>query len=253
MPGKLAGKNVIVTGASSGIGAAITRRFSAEGASLWAAGGHNQEHLDKIIAEGGEGGGNINGRCYDLKDAREANTILSDGAQYLGVLDIMVNCAAMRAHKSFLEFTDQEIDDLYEVNAKSVFIATREAARRMAPRGKGKILMIGSIDGERGVPGNALYCATKTSMHNLTRALAVELGPMGLRVNCLMPGTTESERVRKIHLDNPERARAKLPRIPVNRFARPEEMAEVSLFIVSDENDFMNGAFISCDGGTLAM
>ena len=253
MPGKLEGKRAIVTGASSGIGAAITRRFSAEGASIWAAGGFNQERLDGIIADCGAGGGKIDGRCYDLRDARKANDVMSDGAQFLGGLDIMVNCAAMRGHKSFLEFTDEEIDDLYEVNAKSVFIATREAARLMAPQGTGKILMIGSIDGERGVPGNALYCATKTSMHNLTRALAVELGPLGLRVNCLMPGTTESERVKEIHINDPVRARAKLPRIPVNRFATPEEMAEVSLFMVSNENDFMNGAFISCDGGTLAM
>ena len=253
MPGKLEGKRTIITGASSGIGAAIARRFSAEGASVWAAGGYNQERLDKIIAECGASGGKIDGRCYDLKDGRKANDILSEGAQYLGGLDIMVNCAAMRAHKSFLEFTDEDIDDLYEVNAKSVFIATREAAKLMAPQGKGRILMIGSIDGERGVPGNALYCATKTSMHNLTRALAVELGPRGLRINCLMPGTTESERVKQIHESDPVRAKAKLPRIPVNRFASPEEMAEVSLFMVSDENDFMNGAFISCDGGTLAM
>ncbi len=253
MPGRLAGKRAIVTGASSGIGAAIARRFSAEGASVWAAGGHHRERLDALIAASGAEGGQIDGRCYDLRDARKANDIVGDGAQFLGGLDILVNCAATRAHKRFLEFTDGEIDDLYEVNAKSVFIATREAARRMAPQGSGKILMIGSIDGERGVAGNALYCATKTSMHNLTRALAVELGPLGLRVNCLMPGTTESERVKQIHIDDPERARVKLPRIPVNRFASPEEMAEVSLFLVSDENDFMNGAFISCDGGTLAM
>lgn len=253
MAEKLAGKRVVVTGASSGIGAAIARRFSAEGASLWAAGGHHQERLDKLIADCGAGGGRIGGRRYDLRDSAKANDLVRDGAGFLGGLDILVNCAAMRGHKRFLDFTDEEIDALYEVNAKSVFIATREAARVMAPQGRGKILMIGSIDGERGVSGNALYCATKTSMHNLARALAVELGPMGLRVNCLMPGTTESERVKQIHIDSPERARAKLPRIPVNRFASPEEMAEVSLFLVSDENDFMNGAFISCDGGTLAM
>ncbi len=97
MPGKLEGKRVIVTGASSGIGAAIARKFSAEGASIWAAGGFNQERLDRIINECGSAGGKIDGRCYDLRDARKANDLMNDGAQYLGGLDIMVNCAAMRA------------------------------------------------------------------------------------------------------------------------------------------------------------
>ena len=179
--------------------------------------------------------------------------MIEDGINFLGGIDILVNCAAMRCKNSFTDFTNQNIDDLFEVNAKSVFYATREAARAMVPQGSGKILMIGSIDGERGIVKNTLYSTTKVAMHSLTRALAVELGPHGIRTNCIMPGTTESERVKGIHEAAPEYAERKLILIPAKRFATPEEMASLSTFIVSDENDFMNGSCIASDGGTLAM
>ena len=249
----LAGKRVVVSGASSGIGAAIAIRFAAEGASVWAAGGNNEMGLKKTLDACASAPGQIGGKGYDLSQASRGADLVKDGAEFLGGLDILVNCAAARKHKAFIEFTPDEIDSLFEINAKSVFYASVEAAKIMVPQKSGRILMIGSIDGDRGVPGNALYCTTKTSMHNLTRALAVELGPEGIRVNCLAPGTTESPRVKKIHEDRPEFAKAKLPKIPAQRFAAPEEMAEVSLFLVSDANDFMNGAIIPCDGGTMAM
>ncbi len=249
----LEGQRAIVTGASSGIGAAIARRFAAEGAAMWAAGGGNEEGLRRTVEECGKNGTKAGGRCYNLFPASRAAELVREGAEFLGGLDILVNCAAMRCHKPFTEFTDEDIEALFDVNAKSVFYASREAALRMIPGGGGRILMIGSIDGERGRAGNALYCATKTSMHNLTRALAVELGPKGVRVNCIAPGTTESERVRKIHEQRPDYAASKLPEIPVRRFASPEEMASLALFLVSKENDFMNGAIVTSDGGTLAM
>jgi NAD(P)-dependent dehydrogenase (short-subunit alcohol dehydrogenase family) len=249
----LEGKRVIVTGASSGIGAAIAIRFASEGASVWAAGGTNEVGLKSTLDACANAPGKISGKSYDLSDSHRGIEVVKEGVEFLGGLDILVNCAAARKHKAFLEFTPEEVDMLFEINAKSVFYASIEAAKVMVPQKSGRILMIGSIDGQRGVPGNALYCTTKTAMHNLTRALAAELGPHGIRVNCLAPGTTESPRVKQIHEDRPDFAKSKLPKIPVQRFAAPEEMASVSLFLVSDENDFMNGAIIPCDGGTTAL
>ncbi len=249
----LQGKLAIISGASSGIGAAIARRFSDEGASVWLAGGNNKENLEKVIADSKKPNNKCRGGNYDLTDGKRAIQMVEDGLNFLGGIDILVNCAAMRCKSSFTDFTNENIDDLFEVNAKSVFYATREAARVMVPQKSGRILMIGSIDGERGIVKNSLYSTTKVAMHSLTRALAVELGPYGIRTNCIMPGTTESERVKGIHEADPEFAERKLILIPAKKFATPEEMAALSTFIVSDENEFMNGSCIASDGGTLAM
>ncbi len=254
MPEKrLEGQRAIVTGASSGIGAAICKRFAAEGAAIWAAGGRNEEGLKNTLLACTGGGAKTGGKGYDLSDSGRAAEIIAEGAEFLGGLDILVSCAGTRCHKSLTEFTPEEIDLVFEVNAKTPFRLSLEAAKIMKAQRSGRILIIGSIHAMIGVKNNALYCTTKAANHNMTRALATELGPEGIRVNCLAPGTTESERVRQIHLDRPEFAEAKLPGIPVRRFASPEEMAAVSVFMVSEENDFMNGAIVTSDGGTTAM
>jgi NAD(P)-dependent dehydrogenase (short-subunit alcohol dehydrogenase family) len=254
MPEKrLEGQRTIITGASAGIGAAIAKRYAAEGVSIWAAGGGDAEGLKRVIAACRATGVKADGRLYDLSDATLASDIMRDGADFLGGLDILVNCAGARSPGAFTDFDDDEIIRMFHVNAISVFIASREAARLMVPQGSGRILNIGSIFGEVGVAGNALYCATKATLHSLTRALAVELGPKGIRVNCLLPGTTMNARTRVRFEAEPAYTAARLQGIPARRFAEPEEMAAVSAFIVCPENDFMNGACITSDGGTTIM
>ncbi len=254
MPEKrLEGQRAIVTGASAGIGAAIAARFAIEGASIWAAGGGNEEGLGRALAACRATGARADGRPYDLSDGKQASEIVREGAEFLGGLDILVNCAGARSSGPITEFTDDEIVSIFHINAISAFIASREAARLMVPQGSGRILNIGSIYGEIGVAENALYCTTKTTLHSLTRALAVELGPLGIRVNCLLPGTTLNERSRKKYEEDTDFAALRLQGIPVRRFAAPEEMAAIAAFMVSEENDFMNGASVTSDGGTTAM
>lgn len=251
MPEKrLEGQRAIITGASAGIGASIAERYAAEGASIWAAGGGNEEGLKRVIKACRGAGVQADGRPYDLSDASRAGDIIREGADFLGGIDILVNCAGARAPGPVTEFKDDEIIRVFHVNAISAFIASREAARLMIPQGSGRILNIGSIFGEIGVAENALYCATKSTLHSLTRALAVELGPKGIRVNCLLPGTTLNARTRVRFEAEPDYTATRLQGIPVRRFAEPEEMAAVAAFMVSEENDFMNGASITSDGGT---
>lgn len=254
MPEKrLEGQRTIITGASAGIGAAIAERYAAEGASIWAAGGGDAEGLKRVIEACRAAGVEADGRLYDLSDGTRASDIMREGADFLSGLDILVNCAGARSPGAFTDFEDDEIIRMFHVNAISAFIASREAARIMVPQGSGRILNIGSIFGEVGVAGNVLYCATKATLHSLTRALAVELGPRGLRVNCLLPGTTLNARTRVRFEEEPDYTAARLQGIPARRFAEPEEMAAVAAFMVCPENDFMNGACITSDGGTTIM
>ncbi|MFP6869094.1 MAG: SDR family oxidoreductase [Nitrospinota bacterium] len=253
MPDKrIEGQRTIVSGASSGIGAAIAKRFAVEGASVWAAGGSNAEGLERTLEACTGAGVKAGGKGYDLSDSNNAATLIQEGAAFLGGLDIFVSCAGARNHKPLTEFSGEEVNFLFEVNAKSPFRASIEAAKIMMAQKSGRILIIGSIHAMIGVEDNSLYCTTKASNHNMTRALATELGPHGIRVNCLAPGTTVTDRVQKIHDNRPGYAESKLENISVKRFATPEEMAGVALFMVSGENDFMNGAIVTSDGGTTA-
>lgn len=248
----LENQRAVITGGSTGIGAAIARKFAAAGAFLWLAGGRDEAGLRRTVESCRAHGVEADGKCYDLSDAKRASDIIHEGAEFLGGLDILVNCAGTRCHHPVTEYTDEEVDLLFEVNAKATFIASREAARLMIPQESGCILNIGSVAGEAGVAGNALYCATKTTMHNLTRALAAELGPKGIRVNCLAPGTVSSERVQKMYAEREEYAAKKLEGIPVGRYGEMDEMAALARFMVSKENSFMNGAIVVSDGGLLA-
>ncbi|MEE9275659.1 MAG: SDR family oxidoreductase [bacterium] len=251
--GALAGQRAIVTGGSTGIGGEIAEKFAAAGAGVWATGGSDETGLRRVIEACARQGVKAGGKCYDLSNARLAGDLVREGADFLGGLDILVNCAGTRGKKPFLEMTDEDVDLLFEVNIKSAFIASREAARVMVPQGSGRILNIGSIHGTRGVPQFSLYCATKSAMHSLTRALAAELGPRGIRVNCLLPGTTRSERVKKSHAAQGEDyIEARRAAIPLNRFGTPQEMADIALFLVSKKNDFMNGTLVTSDGGATA-
>ncbi|HJP14892.1 MAG TPA: SDR family oxidoreductase [Nitrospinota bacterium] len=254
MPSKrIEGKRAIVTGASSGIGAAIAKRFAAEGASVWTAGGSNAEGLKATLDACTAEGVNAGGKCYDLSDSNNAAAVIREGGDFLGGLDIFVSCAGARNHKPMTDFSADDVDFLFEVNAKSPFRASIEAAKIMKAQKSGRILIIGSIHAMIGIENNALYCTTKAANHNMTRALATELGPHGIRVNCLAPGTTETDRVKKIHDSRPGYADSKLVNISVKRFASSEEMAGIAIFLVSDENDFMNGAIVTSDGGATAV
>jgi NAD(P)-dependent dehydrogenase (short-subunit alcohol dehydrogenase family) len=248
----LAGKRAIVSGASAGMGAAIARRFAAAGADIWAAGGGNAEGLLETIDSCAASGVRASGKGYDFSDPKRAASAVREGAEFLGGLDILVNVASGRNFKTLAEVSDDEIEFMFDLNAKSFFYASREAARIMTPRGSGQILMMGSVSGERARASRTLYCATKAAVHSLTQSLALELGPLGIRVNCLAPGLIDSGRVKTMLSDDPEQAQKRIAGIPVGHLGDPEKIAATALFLVSHDNEFMNGSIIATDGGSSA-
>ncbi len=192
------------------------------------------------------------GKCYDLSDAKRSVPLIHDGVDFLGGLDILIVCAGTRAFKPIVEITDEEIDLLFEVNAKSAYIASREASKVMIPQKSGAILMIGSSAGHRGRADTSLYSATKSVLHHLTKCLALELGPRGIRVNCLAPGLIASPRVKARLDEKPAYLQSRLEGIPIKQLGTVENMAATALFMVSAQNEFMNGAIVLSDGGVTA-
>ena len=246
----LSGKRAVVTGASSGMGASIALRFAAEGADVWAVGGGNAAALKETIAGCAASGVRADGKGYDFSDARQGGTAVREGADFLGGLDIFVNCAGTRNFKPIIEVTDDEIDLMFEVNTKSFYFAAREAARIMVPQGSGHILMMGSISGHRARPERSLYCGTKAALELLTKSLAMELGPAGLRVNLLAPGLVASGSVKTKMEEEADYRERRLKGISLGRFGKPENIAATAVFLVSPANDFMNGAVVEIDGAS---
>ncbi|MDE0331619.1 MAG: SDR family oxidoreductase [Nitrospinae bacterium] len=248
---RLKGKTAFITGASVGIGSAIARRFSEEGCSLYLAGGRNQTALESTLAYSKAQGISVAGEGIDLSNLANLAPLMTRALRHLGNLDILVNCAGIRCNKPVEEITTEEVVALFQVNAMASFILSGLAAKHMNPRGGGQIINIGSTSGEAGVPNNSLYCATKGAMHLMTKAHAAELGPKGIRVNAIAPGTTLSEGTKHRVETQADRREKLISNIPLGRFATPEEIADCAVFMASDEASYMNGAVMLIDGGRL--
>lgn len=250
MEGKiLAGKRAVVTGASAGMGAAIALRYAEAGADIWAAGGSDAEGLKDTVDRCAALGVKAGGKGYDFTSPPVAAEAVREGTGFLGGLDILVNCAGGRVFKPLAECSDEEIDFIYDLNTKSVIHACREAIKVMSPQKSGHIINMGSIAGENASADRSLYCTTKAAVHSLTRCLAIELGPLGVQVNCLAPGLVDSGSVKKRLAADPERAERRRKQIPLGQIGKPETIAAAALFLVSPENDYMSGAIVALDGG----
>ena len=219
MSSKILGmKKAIITGASSGIGADIAKCFASAGADVWVGGGRNKAALKEVIEHCRKQGVKADGALYNLSKSSEAAKIIHDGADFLGGLDILVNSAGTRDLNHFVEVKDDAIDYLFAVNAKAPFIASREAAKIMLPQKSGHILMIGSDAAEHGTQDFSLYGVTKATMHALTKNLAIELGPAGLRINCLAMGPIKSGRVKKLLETDKNFYETRIKKIPIREF-----------------------------------
>jgi len=250
---RLKGKKIFITGASVGIGSAIANRFSREGANLYLVGGRNLEALDETIKICKKSNVQVTGQGVDLSDLSVIPDLMSKAMDSLGGIDILVNYAGLRCNKPVQNVTIEDVETIFKINVMSAFALSSIAVDFMLEENiRGQILNIGSTSGEAGVADNSLYCATKGAMHLMTKAMAVELGAKGIRVNVLAPGTILSDGVGGRLDSDPEKAKRLMNTIPSGRFGNPNEVASCAAFIVSDEADYMNGAVILLDGGRLS-
>jgi NAD(P)-dependent dehydrogenase (short-subunit alcohol dehydrogenase family) len=236
---EFAGQRVLVTGAGKGIGRAVVKRLAAERAVVVAV-TRDPADLDTLRAETG-----CEALVCDLADP-DATRRAAIAAQ---PIDLLVNNAGTTALEPFLDTTAETFDHVMAVNARAAMIVAQEAARDMIRRGhKGAIVNVSSTAATIGIADHTAYCASKAALDAITRVMAVELGPHGIRVNSVNPTVTLTPMAVKAWSD-PAKAEGVLGRIPLRRFAEPDEVADVILYLLSERAAMVNGVSLFIDGG----
>jgi 3-oxoacyl-[acyl-carrier protein] reductase len=243
---RLADKVAIITGSGRGIGREIAVRFAAEGARTVVADVHGDNARAVAAAITAAGGAALAVRV-DITDATQVEALIQETLARFGQLDVLVNNAGVGLNKPFLTTTLDEWDRQLRVNLTGTFLCAQAAARVLVRRGGGRIINIASISGQRGGQGRAAYGASKAGVILLTKVLAVELAPHGVRVNAIAPGPVVTEMSNGTHTEATRRAYHE--RIPLGRYGRECEIAAAALFLASEESSFVNGHVLNVDGG----
>jgi NAD(P)-dependent dehydrogenase (short-subunit alcohol dehydrogenase family) len=246
---QLRDKAAIVTGAAQGIGAAIARRFAAEGAAVLLV-DQQAEAGAAVAAEILAAGGRARFARCDVADAEELARIVPTAVEAFGDLFICVNCAGVARVVDFLSLERGEFERVLAINLTAPFQLGQASAKRMVAQGRGgAIINVSSVSAMLANPGQTAYCASKAGLGGLTREMAVSLAPFGIRVNALAPGPTMTG----MAADHPQFHAPILARTPLGRFATPEEMAGAALFLAGDGASFMTGETMVIDGGRCAL
>ncbi len=246
----LQGRGVLVAGASRGIGEAAARRFLEEGCRVFicARGTVGVEAAVRALRELGE----VDGVACDVSDPDDVERLVEGAERFLGGIDVLANNAGVAWQEPFIDITLEHWDQVLDINLRGLFLVAQKVATRMVARGRGgAIVNMSSTNAFEGEPGYAHYNASKGALNMLTRTMAVELGPYGIRVNALCPGKILTPL--QAEAEDPQyTARYVRERIPLGRSGTVEEVAAAYAFLASDEATFITGEMLVVDGGQLA-
>jgi 3-oxoacyl-[acyl-carrier protein] reductase len=239
---RLAGRRAIVTGGARGIGAAIAATYAAHGADV-AIIDRLEEPMQEVAASIGATA--IKG---DLTDADGARAATQQAIDALGGVDVLVNNAGILRLAPLLDITVEEWDLMFDVNVRAMLLTTQVTARAMIAAGSGgTIVNMASMGGKVGSPNQAHYAASKAAVISLTRVSAMELGAHGITVNCICPGYVLTEMGAATR--TPEMVAAWSAKSPLNRLAQPSDVANMALFLASDEASYCTGQAMNVTGG----
>jgi NAD(P)-dependent dehydrogenase (short-subunit alcohol dehydrogenase family) len=253
---RLAGKVAVVTGGGSGIGRAAAETFAAEGAGV-AVVDLSAEAAEAVAAAIRATGGSAVALQGDVTSGPALEAAMAATVAQFGRLDVLYNNAGIAVGGSVLEVSEADWDRCFAVNVKSVFLAARAAAPHLEAAGGGSIINTASVAGLVAVERAAAYCGAKAAVIGLTRNMAIDLAPRGIRVNAICPGTILTPMVEQLLLfrggGNREKGMAMtVAKYPIGRLGTPEEIARVALFLASDDSSFVTGASFTADGGMTA-
>ena len=246
----LTGQRAIVTGASRGLGRHFTLTLARAGAEVVLA-ARGIDRLEAAVKEIEGFGGCAVAIQVDVTDGNSVKMCIEMAENALGPIDILVNNAGIAVTKPLLEHAEEDWDSVLDTNLKGVWLMAQEVARRMVRREQGgSIINIASVLGERGISQLPGYCASKGGIINLTRAMAVELAPHGIRVNAVAPGYIETDMNRQFFTT--QAGQRLIKRIPQRRLGQVEDLDGILLLLASHASRYMTGSVITIDGGQSA-
>lgn len=243
----LNGQRALVIGGGSGIGAASALGLAAHGATVWCA-DLDQEAADTTAAEIRNQGGDAHSARVDIANQASVEALVGN----VGDLDVLVCTPSVNVRKPLLNITSEEFDKVVNLNLKGSFFAMQAAGKVMAAREKGSIILFSSIRAQVVEPGQGVYAATKAGTLQMVRALAAELGPLGVRVNAVAPGVVETPLTEQIKA-SPDWYNAYAQKSALGRWAQPSELVGAVIYLASGAASFVTGSLLIVDGGWTAV
>jgi 3-oxoacyl-[acyl-carrier protein] reductase len=244
-------KNVLVTGAARGIGKTIAIWFAREGARL-ALNDVKQADLQDTVQELRRYGQKIEGYVCDISKPQEVRRMVEDAIRDLGKIDILVNNAGIALPTRVLDLSEEEWDRVLAINLKGAFLVSQSVLKHMTSRAYGRIVMVSSISGKAGGVATGLhYDVSKAGLIVMARRLAREFGPLGITVNAVAPSFAETDMLKDLDLDTPEKKKATANLNVIKRLATTDDVANAVLFLASDSSSFITGETINVNGGRL--
>jgi 3-oxoacyl-[acyl-carrier protein] reductase len=247
--GQLAGKVAVVTGASKGIGAGIAKRLAAEGAAVVVNYASSKEGADKVVAAITAKGGKAVAIQGDMSKGADVKRLFAETKKaFGGVVDVLVNNAGVYKFQPLEEITEGEFHRQFNTNVLGPILATQEAAKHFSPNG-GSVINISSVASQSPTPTASVYSATKGALDTLTNVLARELAPKKIRVNTIAPGGVETEGLVSAGVVGSDFEKLMISGTPLGRLGQPDDIAQVALFLASDQSGWLTGERISASGG----
>ena len=248
MNGSLSGKVAIVTGASKGIGAGIAKELAAAGAKVVVNYASSREGADRVVAAIEAAGGKAFAVQGDVAKADDVKRVFAAAKEAYGALDVLVNNAGVFQFAPLEAVTAEEFNREFGINVLGTILATQEAVSHFGPKG-GSVINISSVVSTNAMPNSVVYSATKSAVDSVTRVLAAELGPRGIRVNAIAPGGVDTEGTQTLGMIGGDMEKQLVAGTPLGRIGQSADIAGVAVFLASDAAGWITGERLAVSGG----